>query len=302
MNLYMRTSPAPTAPLGLEGSGSPARGRRGYSIFFGGSLVAAGGLGGAVRPVLHLGDAAGILRHRLPEPPPPRRDDLPLWGGSGDGHPAHCAGGRRRPAGHRGRAHGRIRPSGRRLALLAAYTLAGGQVHVPMPGRRVGRTGPLGVYSLRVFSGVASSCCAPVLAGVIDLPTFDRRYVMTHGTDRGTLRKGPAHYPETPMPGQGGTVAVAGHRTTYLAPFRTIDDLARGDRIVLRMPYGRFTYRVEGTRIVAPTARGSSVASATSASCSPPVIRSTAPPSGSSSSRGSSSPRRREASEAPSLG
>lgn len=91
--------------------------------------------------------------------------------------------------------------------------------------------------------------------GEIDLPTLDRSYVMTHGTDRGTLRKGPAHYPETPMPGQGGTVAVAGHRTTYLAPFRTIDDLARGDQIILRMPYGRFTYRVEGTRIVAPTAR-----------------------------------------------
>ncbi len=91
--------------------------------------------------------------------------------------------------------------------------------------------------------------------GEIGLPTLDRSYVMVHGTDRGTLRKGPAHHPETPMPGQGGTVAVAGHRTTYQAPFRTIDDLARGDRIVLRMPYGRFTYRVEGTRIVAPTAR-----------------------------------------------
>ena len=91
--------------------------------------------------------------------------------------------------------------------------------------------------------------------GRIDLPTLDRGYVMVHGTDRGTLRKGPAHYPETPMPGEGGTVAVAGHRTTYLAPFRTIDDLARGDRIMVRMPYGRFTYRVEGSRIVAPTAR-----------------------------------------------
>ncbi|MGH2969176.1 MAG: cytochrome c biogenesis CcdA family protein [Solirubrobacteraceae bacterium] len=55
------------------------------------------------------------------------------------------------------------------LLALAAFTLAGGQVHLPMPGRRAGRTGPLGVYSLGVFSGVASSCCAPVLAGVIAL-------------------------------------------------------------------------------------------------------------------------------------
>ncbi len=53
---------------------------------------------------------------------------------------------------------------------LAAYTLLGGQIHLPMPGRRAGgKAGPLSVYSLGVFSGVASSCCAPVLAGVIAL-------------------------------------------------------------------------------------------------------------------------------------
>lgn len=53
---------------------------------------------------------------------------------------------------------------------LAVYTLLGGRIHIPMPGRRAGgKTGPLGVYSLGLFSGVASSCCAPVLAGVIAL-------------------------------------------------------------------------------------------------------------------------------------
>ncbi|MGH2829011.1 MAG: cytochrome c biogenesis CcdA family protein [Actinomycetota bacterium] len=56
------------------------------------------------------------------------------------------------------------------LLVLAAYTLLGGQIHLPMPGRRAsGRKGPWAVYSLGVFSGVASSCCAPVLAGVIAL-------------------------------------------------------------------------------------------------------------------------------------
>jgi sortase A len=88
--------------------------------------------------------------------------------------------------------------------------------------------------------------------GRIELPTLDREYVMVEGTDTATLRKGPAHYPETPLPGQGGTVAVAGHRTTYLAPFRTIDDLRRRERIVITMPYGRFVYRVEKSRIVRP--------------------------------------------------
>ncbi len=52
---------------------------------------------------------------------------------------------------------------------FGAYTLLGGQMHLPMPGRRAGRAGPLGVYSLGIFSGVASSCCAPVLAGMIAL-------------------------------------------------------------------------------------------------------------------------------------
>ena len=56
------------------------------------------------------------------------------------------------------------------LLALAGYMLAGGRIHLPMPGRRAsGRTGPLSVYSLGMFSGVTSSCCAPVLAGVIAL-------------------------------------------------------------------------------------------------------------------------------------
>lgn len=56
------------------------------------------------------------------------------------------------------------------MLALAMYLLLGGQIHLPMPGRRAGnKTGPVAVYSLGVFSGVASSCCAPVLAGVIAL-------------------------------------------------------------------------------------------------------------------------------------
>ncbi len=74
------------------------------------------------------------------------------------------------------------------------------------------------------------------------------------GTDAGDLRAGPGHYPGTPLPGQSGTVAIAGHRTTYGAPFRKVDKLRPRDEIVLTMPYGEFTYRVERTRIVPPTA------------------------------------------------
>ena len=79
-------------------------------------------------------------------------------------------------------------------------------------------------------------------------------FVVVQGTDGSSLHKGPGHYPDTPLPGLGGTVAIAGHRTTYLAPFRHINDLRRGDRIELEMPYGRFGYTVEKTRIVSPSA------------------------------------------------
>jgi sortase A len=77
--------------------------------------------------------------------------------------------------------------------------------------------------------------------------------VVVEGTAAADLRKGPGHYPYTPLPGQRGTVAIAGHRTTYGAPFRNIDKVRPKDAITVTMPYGKFTYRVERTRIVKPT-------------------------------------------------
>jgi sortase A len=90
--------------------------------------------------------------------------------------------------------------------------------------------------------------------GRIEIPKIGASFVVVQGTDGASLRKGPGHYPDTTFPGLGGTVAIAGHRTTYLAPFRKVDKLDPGDEIVLEMPYGRFTYAVERTRIVPPTA------------------------------------------------
>ena len=89
--------------------------------------------------------------------------------------------------------------------------------------------------------------------GRIVMPAIGVNDVFVQGTDAGDLSKGPGHYPATPLPGERGTVAIAGHRTTYGAPFRHIDGLHPGDRIELRMPYGRFTYSVERTKIVPPT-------------------------------------------------
>ncbi len=90
--------------------------------------------------------------------------------------------------------------------------------------------------------------------GRIRIPRIDADFVFVKGTDSADLKKGPGLYPETPLPGVGGTTAIAGHRTTYLAPFRHIDRLDPGDEIRLELPYGRFTYAVERTRIVPPTA------------------------------------------------
>lgn len=86
--------------------------------------------------------------------------------------------------------------------------------------------------------------------GEIEIPAISLDAFVVEGTDTANLRKGPGHYPDTPLPGARGTVAIAGHRTTYGAPFRRLDELRHGDRIVLDMPYGRFVYRVERTKIV----------------------------------------------------
>jgi sortase A len=88
--------------------------------------------------------------------------------------------------------------------------------------------------------------------GRIVIPRIDARYVFVSGTATGDLKKGPGHYLDTALPGERGTVGIAGHRTTYLAPFKDIDDLDAGDRIELRMPYGTFSYEVAGTKIVSP--------------------------------------------------
>jgi sortase A len=90
--------------------------------------------------------------------------------------------------------------------------------------------------------------------GRIRIPHIHANYVMVEGTDAGSLRKGPGHYPATPLPGMPGTVGVAGHRTTYLAPFNKLDKLRTGDVVRIEMPYAVVTYRVEQRRIVKPTA------------------------------------------------
>jgi sortase A len=86
--------------------------------------------------------------------------------------------------------------------------------------------------------------------GRLEMPAIGAKDYVVEGTDTANLRRGPGHYPETPLPGERGTAAIAGHRTTYGAPFREIDKLKRGQVIGIDLPYGRYVYRVERTKIV----------------------------------------------------
>ena len=78
----------------------------------------------------------------------------------------------------------------------------------------------------------------------IRAPKIGLDKIVVEGVEVDDLRKGPGHYRSTPMPGQRGNAAIAGHRTTYGAPFNRIDELVPGDDIVVATPQGEFTYKV----------------------------------------------------------
>jgi sortase A len=86
--------------------------------------------------------------------------------------------------------------------------------------------------------------------GRIVIGRIGLRMVLVDGTNESSLEKGPGRDLRSYMPGQQRLVYIAGHRTTYLAPFSHINDIRPGDYIRLEMPYATFTYRATGHRIV----------------------------------------------------
>ena len=86
--------------------------------------------------------------------------------------------------------------------------------------------------------------------GRIRVPRLHLNMIVVNGTDHDTLKKGPGRDRRTYMPGEGQLVYIAGHRTTYLAPFAHIERLRSGDRVTLDVPYATFRYRVYKHRIV----------------------------------------------------
>ncbi|MGO9955629.1 MAG: sortase [Solirubrobacteraceae bacterium] len=129
------------------------------------------------------------------------------------------------------------------------------------------RTDPLAGVEVQALNGITSlqeriaylarldlrQITTGAAIGQIDIPRIGQTYNVIQGTDTQSLEEGPGHYPSTALPGMGETVAIAGHRTTYLAPFRFLNDVSAGDRIVVTMPYGRFVYVVSDQQVVQPT-------------------------------------------------
>jgi sortase A len=98
--------------------------------------------------------------------------------------------------------------------------------------------------------------------GSISIPKIGLRTVFVENTNHDALKRGPGHYKGTVLPGMDGTVGLAGHRTTYGAPFRRVNELRAGSTIVVNMPYGRFTYKVMGWHITTPSDASSLVSHA----------------------------------------
>jgi sortase A len=86
----------------------------------------------------------------------------------------------------------------------------------------------------------------------LEIPRMGLNRIVVEGATADALTKGPGHFPETPLPGQLGNAAIAGHRTTHLHPFFDIDKLQPGDPIIVTTFNGRYVYHVTGTEVVDP--------------------------------------------------
>ncbi len=107
------------------------------------------------------------------------------------------------------------------------------------------------ISQLKVAAPISDPALGTAL-GVITIPAIDLSMVVVEGTGDDQLRSGPGHYPGTPLPGEAGNSAIAGHRTTYLHPFYNLNDLVAGDSITIETVQGIFLYHVTASLIVAP--------------------------------------------------
>jgi sortase A len=89
---------------------------------------------------------------------------------------------------------------------------------------------------------------------VVQVPRFaaDWRMPVQRGTGTRVLREGLGLYPTGPQLGGPGNVSIAGHRTTWGAPFKHLDEMRPGDAIFVRTAGRRFEYRVTSRGVTDP--------------------------------------------------
>jgi sortase A len=125
------------------------------------------------------------------------------------------------------------------------------------PPVQIPTTAPVGPSAAEVRKAIARSArswrqrAKPGTAiARLRIPRLHLTEIVVNGTDAKSLKRGPGRYLGSAMPGEGQLVYIAGHRTTYGAPFAHITDLHRGDRVFLELPYGTIEYAITGHRIV----------------------------------------------------
>jgi sortase A len=114
-----------------------------------------------------------------------------------------------------------------------------------------------------------------VRLGVLTIPRLHQQLPFYEGTAQWVLAKGPGHYAHSSLPGQAGTVAIAGHRVTHTHPFLKLNLIHVGDVLSLQTSRGRFRYRVNAKRVVLPSAtwvlfRGRKLQRLVLTACHPP--------------------------------
>jgi sortase A len=136
--------------------------------------------------------------------------------------------------------------------LAAAYDREAKRFAAP-PATASRRVYPSGEVA-RLARSYARSLDVGAPVGRLQIKRIGLNMVVVQGTDHESLKKGPGHYATSGVPGEGQLIYVAGHRTTYLAPFSHIDEIRNGDFIVFQVPYGTFTYRAFRHYVVPSTA------------------------------------------------
>jgi sortase A len=137
------------------------------------------------------------------------------------------------------------------LLLFVAYQLWGTGIREAQAQGRLGKDFDKALQEAKDHPPQTVDAIAPVPEGeptaTIRIPKIGVDKTVVEGVGVPDLKKGPGHYPETPLPGQKGNAAIAGHRTTYGAPFNRIDELHPGDEIFVTTVQGEFRYLVKDT-------------------------------------------------------